>query len=62
MNKSTSSLDKKRFEVSKYPNLAFFANYQQNNFGDKIDYGTWYSNSFWGFNPINPTWDSNPEP
>jgi outer membrane protein TolC len=44
-----NTLDKKRFEVSKYPNLAFFANYQQNNFGDKIDYGTWYSNSFWGF-------------
>jgi outer membrane protein len=44
-----NNLDKKRFEVSKYPNLAFFANYQQNNFADKIDYGTWYSNSFWGF-------------
>ncbi len=44
-----NTLDKKRFEVSKYPNLAFFANYQQNNFADKIDYSTWYSNSFWGF-------------
>ncbi|MFM9943633.1 MAG: TolC family protein, partial [Bacteroidia bacterium] len=43
------NLDKKRFEVSKYPNLAVFANYQQNNFGDKIDLGTWYGNSFVGF-------------
>lgn len=44
-----NNLDKKRFEVSKYPNLALFANYQQNNFGDKLDYSTWYGNSFWGF-------------
>lgn len=44
-----NNLDKKRFEVSKYPNLVFFANYQQNNFGDKMDFGTWYGNSFWGF-------------
>ena len=44
-----TNLDKKRFEVSKYPNLAFFANYQQNNFAETIDFGTWYANSFWGF-------------
>ena len=29
--------------------LLFFANYQQNNFADKIDYSKWYGNSFWGF-------------
>ena len=44
-----SNLDKKRYEVGKYPNVAFFANYQQNNFADKIDYSKWYGNSFWGF-------------
>lgn len=44
-----SSLDKRRFELAKYPNLAFFYNYQQNNFGETIDYGKWYGNSFWGF-------------
>ena len=44
-----SNLDKKRYEVGKYPNVAFFANYQQNNFADKMDYSKWYGNSFWGF-------------
>ncbi len=44
-----TTLDKKRFEVSKYPNLAFFANYQQNNFSETINFNTWYANSFWGF-------------
>lgn len=44
-----SNLDKKRYEVSKYPNLVLFANYQQNNFADELDFGTWYGNSFWGF-------------
>jgi outer membrane protein len=44
-----TQLDKKRYEVTKYPNLVFFANYAQNNFSDKIDYSTWYANSFWGF-------------
>ena len=43
-----NNIDKKRFEVSKYPNLALFANYQQNNFADKMDYNKWYANSFWG--------------
>ena len=43
-----AQLDKKRFEISKYPNLVLFGNYQQNNFGDKLDYSTWYGNSFWG--------------
>jgi outer membrane protein TolC len=42
-------LDKKRFEVTRYPNLAFFYNYQQNNFSETVDYGKWYGNSFWGF-------------
>ncbi len=41
-------LDKKQFEVGKYPNIVMFGNYQQNNFGDKLDYSTWYGNSFWG--------------
>ena len=44
-----NNLDKKRYESSKYPNLVLFANYAQNNYSDKIDYGTWYANSFWGF-------------
>jgi len=44
-----NNLDKKRFELTKYPNLAFFANYQQNNFGEEIDLSRWYGNSFWGF-------------
>jgi len=44
-----TALDKKRFELAKYPNLAFFANYQQNNFGEEIDFSKWYGNSFWGF-------------
>lgn len=44
-----TALDKKRFELSKYPNLAFFANYQQNNFGEEIDLSKWYGNSYWGF-------------
>lgn len=44
-----NNLDKKRFELTKYPNLAFFANYQQNNFGEEIDLSKWYGNSFWGF-------------
>ena len=44
-----TNLDKKRFEVSRFPNLAVFYNYQQSNFSEKIDYGKWYGNSFWGF-------------
>lgn len=44
-----TALDKKRFELAKYPNLAFFANYQQNNFGEQIDLSKWYGNSYWGF-------------
>jgi len=44
-----NNLDKKRFDVSKYPNLAVFYNYQQNNFAESIDYSKWYANSFWGF-------------
>jgi outer membrane protein len=31
-----SNLDKKRYQVSKYPNLVLFANYQQNNFADEL--------------------------
>jgi len=44
-----NNLDKKRFDVTKYPNVAVFYNYQQNNFSEKIDYSKWYANSFWGF-------------
>lgn len=44
-----NNLDKKRFDVTKYPNLAFFASYQQNNFGEEIQFSDWYGNSYWGF-------------
>jgi outer membrane protein len=36
----------KRYQYGKYPSLAGAATYMQSNFGENIDYSTWYSNSF----------------
>ena len=36
----------KRYQYGKYPNLAAAYTYQQSNFGETVDYSTWYSNSF----------------
>lgn len=38
----------KRYQYGKYPNLAAAYTYQQSNFGEKLDYSTWYGNSFLG--------------
>lgn len=38
----------KRYQYGKYPSLSANFTYQQNNFGEKIDYSKWYANSFWG--------------
>jgi len=44
-----SNYDKQRFQSSKYPNLAFFATYQQASYNDKVNFQEWYGNTFWGF-------------
>lgn len=36
----------KRYQYGKYPSLSAGWVYQQNNFGETIDYSTWYGNSF----------------
>lgn len=36
----------KRYQFGKYPNLAAAYTIQQSNFGETIDYSTWYGNSF----------------
>lgn len=41
-----NKLNVKRYQYGKYPNLVGGFTYQQSNFGEKIDYNTWYSNSF----------------
>lgn len=43
-----NKLNVKRYQLGKYPNLVGSFTYQQNNFGEKIDYSrkNWYDNSF----------------
>lgn len=38
----------KRYQYGKYPSLSGTWVYQQNNFGETVDYSTWYGNSFIG--------------
>ncbi len=37
----------RRYKYGKYPSLAGAFTYQQSNFGETIDYSTWYGNAFW---------------
>jgi outer membrane protein TolC len=41
-----NKMDVKRYQYGKLPNLAGAFTVQQSNFGEKIDYSTWYGNSF----------------
>ncbi len=42
-----NKMDVQRYQYSKYPNLVGAATYQQNNMGETLDFGKWYSNSFY---------------
>lgn len=43
-------LDKKRIQVSRYPSIGAFYNYQQNNFSDEFKLDPWFRTQLWGMN------------
>lgn len=51
-------LDKKRVQVSRYPSMSAFYNYQQNNFSNEFNFDPWFRTQLWGVNLRMPIFTS----
>jgi outer membrane protein TolC len=52
-----SKLDLKRYQVSRYPTLRGFVNYQEQTFNNEFKFNPWYSTGMWGLSLNIPLFD-----
>lgn len=53
-----NALDVSRYKAQRYPTVRGFANYQEQFFGDRLNFDPWFTTSFWGLGVQVPIFSS----